>query len=286
MLNDSDEANPETITRRMRKEKSMVYREQLSKICKDLKRQRHQFIKEREKLPEGYLNIRTYKGSSYYTWQIPKGGRRKKIYRKGISKDKEQINKLVRKRYLNKAIHNIEEDILLMERTIAQYKDIDEGAVMGEYLQKHPELAGGLRYGNVSNEEWASDYKQVLGLYKENLKMTSSSGTKMRSYGELLIASRLEFYGIPFRYEEGLHHPGVRRVPDFTIRRPKDGKIFYWEHLGMVTNGSYIEKNISKLKEYEAIGITPWDNLIITFGQADGGMDVKKIDAIIQGWLL
>lgn len=264
----------------------MVYKEQITRICNDMKKQRQQFLEEKETLPEGYLNIRKYRGNTYYTWQIPKGGRRKKIARKGISNDKEQINKLVRKRYLDKAILTIDEDIRMMESILSQYKNIDEGAIMEDYLHKHPELVGGLRYGNTSNEEWASNYRQVVGLYEENLKMTSSSGTKMRSYGELLIASRLDFYGIPYRYEDSLHHPGVKRVPDFTIRRPRDGKIFYWEHFGMITNGSYLEGTIRKLKQYEVIGITPWDNLIITFGQEDGGMDVRKIDAIIKGWLL
>ena len=38
----------------------MVYREQLSKIYKDLKEQKSQLLKERDFLPEGYVNIRTY----------------------------------------------------------------------------------------------------------------------------------------------------------------------------------------------------------------------------------
>ena len=241
----------------------MVYREQLSKIYKDLKEQKSQLLKERAFLPEGYVNIRSYNNRNYYTWQIPKKGKQKKPFRKGITNNKDQINKLVRKRYLDGAIANIEDDILMMENVLKE-----------------------IHYGNMTNEEWAADYRQVVGLYEEDLKSTSSSGRKMRSYGELLISSRLDFYGIPYRYEERIDHPGVNRVPDFTIRRPRDGKIFYWEHMGMVEDGVYLNDNIRKIKQYAAIGITPWDNLIITFGQADGGMDIRKIDAIIQGWLL
>lgn len=264
----------------------MVYREQMLNVYKDMKTQKKQFIRERDHLPEGYLNIRHYKGNTYYTWQIPKGGRRKKIARKGISRDLTQINRLVRKRYLDKAIKNIEEDIHLMEDFLSHYKNIDEGAVMEDFLRKYPELAGGLRYGNTSNEEWAVNYRKTVGLYEKDLKSTSSSGTKMRSYGELLIASRLDFYGIPYRYEERINYSGVNRVPDFKIRRPRDGKIFYWEHLGVVNDMSYLDNSIIKIKEYASIGITLWDNLIVTFGQKDGGMDVRKVDAIIKGWLL
>ncbi len=215
----------------------MVYREQLSKIYRDLKEQKCQFLKERKTLPEGYLNIRTYSNRKYYTWQIPKKGKQKKDIRKGITNDKEQISKLVRKRYIDGALVNIEKDISLMEGILKEYKNIDEAAVMRGFIYKHPELKDGLRYGNMTNEEM-------------------------------------------------IDHPGVRRVPDFKIRRPRDGKIFYWEHMGLVTDVAYHDKNIRKLKQYATIGINPWDNLIITFAQEDGGIDVKKIDAIIQGWLL
>jgi hypothetical protein len=33
-------------------------------------------------------------------------------------------------------------------------------------------------------------------------------------------------------------------------------------------------------------GIVPWDNLIVSFSQADNGINEKLIDALIQGWLL
>lgn len=264
----------------------MVYREQLQNICKDLKEQKRQLENEQEYLPEGYLNIRKYKGKNYYTWQIPKKGRRKKIYRKGITRDKDQINKLVRKRYLDGALLRIDRNISLLEKMTEQYKNFDEASVMVDYIKKHPDLREGLRYGNMSNEEWAADYRKPVGFYEDGLKSTDSSGSRMRSKGEIIIASRLDFFGIPYRYEARIPHPHVNRVPDFTIRRPRDGKIFYWEHLGRVSDARYLEENIRKLKQYAEIGITPWDNLIITYDQEDGGIDVKKIDAIIKGWLL
>ena len=68
--------------------------------------------------------------------------------------------------------------------------------------------------------------------------------------------------------------------------READNKIFYWEHLGLVADSGYIDNNLLKLREYEQIGITPWNNLIITYDQGDGGIDVKIIDAMIQGYLL
>lgn len=264
----------------------MVYKEQLQHICKNMKEQKRQLEKERDHLPEGYLNIRTYNEKQYYTWQIPKKGRRKKLYRKGITRDKEQISKLVRKRYLDGALLRIDTDIRLLEEIVDKYREIDEASIMGDFIRKHPELRDGLRYGSMSNEEWSIDYRMPVDFYEEDLKSTASSGSRMRSKGELIIASRLDFFGIPYRYEARIQHSTVNRVPDFTTRRPKDGKIFYWEHLGKVNDAGYLENNIRKLRQYAEIGVTLWNNLIITFDQEDGGIDVKKIDALIQGWLM
>ena len=264
----------------------MIYKEQLQSIYNDLQKQKILLESEQGYLPDGYLNIRTYNEKDYYTWQIPKGGRRKKVFRKGITKDKEQIGKLVRKRYLDRAIDRINKDIQLLEEILRQYKEIDEASVMKEYIGKHPDLKDSLRYGNMSDEDWMADYRKPVDFYEAGLISTDASGNKMRSRGEIIIASRLEFFGIPYRYEARIPHPDVNRVPDFTIRRPRDGKIFYWEHLGKTSDARYLEDNIRKLREYAEIGITPWDNLIITYDQDDGGIDVKRIDAVIKGWLL
>ena len=48
----------------------------------------------------------------------------------------------------------------------------------------------------------------------------------------------------------------------------------------------YMDSNRSKFAAYETVGIVPWDNLIITYDQADGGINEKLIDAMIHGWLL
>jgi hypothetical protein len=37
---------------------------------------------------------------------------------------------------------------------------------------------------------------------------------------------------------------------------------------------------------YEEYGIVPWSNLILTYDDASGGIDVKLVDGLIRGWLL
>ena len=54
----------------------------------------------------------------------------------------------------------------------------------------------------------------------------------------------------------------------------------------MMDNEGYRRENNRKLQEYEDINVTPWNNLIMTYDQEDGGIDVRIIDGLIQGWLL
>ena len=53
-----------------------------------------------------------------------------------------------------------------------------------------------------------------------------------------------------------------------------------------MTDADYMSHNSRKLDAYERYGIVPWDNLILTYDNADGGFNAKIIDAMIQGWLL
>ena len=264
----------------------MIYKERIRSIHEDMLEQKRLFDEELKNLPDGFINTRKSNCKVYFTWQIPKGGRRRKTFRKGISKNDDLINKLLRKKYLKSAIRRIDNNIRILEKALSNYEEINEEAVLGTYLLKHPEMEGKLKHGRADVDAWAEGYRKTVNFREEGLKSTSSSGSKMRSKGELIIASRLDFYKIPYRYEAPIEHPDVKRIPDFTIKRPRDQKIIYWEHLGMMDNEGYRRENNRKLQEYEDINVTPWNNLIMTYDQEDGGIDVRIIDGLIQGWLL
>ena len=120
----------------------------------------------------------------------------------------------------------------------------------------------------------------------EELDRTIESYCPVASGGEMYISARLDHFGIPYRYEDETGIPDLSYAPDFTIMRPRDHKIIYWEHFGKVTDDSYVMDNISKVRDYIRYGIKPWDNLIMTFSNEKGGYDGKLIDAMIECWLL
>lgn len=263
----------------------MIYKDEFERIRRSMTDRRLDLVDELNYLPEGELYIREDNGLHNFYQRFRRTGNRKKERRKGIKKDPELLNALVRKKYVTEAIAMLEKDIAAAEELLRIYVPADENSVMEGFAKKYPELADGIYHGVSGLQEWADEWRGSSDFHEEHLTSTAADGTPRRSKGELLIGSQLDQYKIPYRYE-ALAHPDLPYRPDFMIRRPKDGKVFFWEHLGLVNDRDYMTASRRKLEAYEDVGIVPWDNLIITYDQADGGINEKLIVAMIQGWLL
>jgi hypothetical protein len=134
-------------------------------------------------------------------------------------------------------------------------------------------------------KEWSeAEFNSNLA-YPEALIHTTVGGRKVRSKSEAIIAGLLETSGIPFRYEAELLLGDLKYYPDFTLRRPKDGKIFYWEHFGLTVNLEYQIAMEQKLHSYWRHGITPWDRLLTTYDLENGSIDVQTIQSVIKAFL-
>ena len=263
----------------------MIYLTELQRIANALKEIQTDLSSEMSRLPDGRFYSYDRNGTRYYYKRIPKTGNLKKERRQGIGKDPGTLNALVRKEYVTEALRRIAKDIDCLESVLDNYVPFDENSVMDEFTRKYPELSSGVYLGTHGLEEWADSYNHQSNYHKEHLTSTARDGSKRRSLGEILIGAKLDHYKIPYRYEAPAH-PDLSYIPDFKIRRPRDGKIMFWEHIGMVTDEAYMARNRKKFDDYESVGIVPWDNLIISYNQIDGGINEKLIDALIQGWLL
>ncbi len=263
----------------------MYYREQLISLRGCLGDQLSDLNHELEVLPEGKLYIYQKNGKYYYCQRLPKGGYRKKEHRIAITKDSDAILALVRKKFVEKAVQNIKSNIEELDKAIRNYSPVSEKCVMHSFCSKYPELAKGIFFGGSDPAAWTDGYVQPM-FYVDDFKSVSAQGENLRSGGEMYITSRLNHFGIPYRYEDDTGIPDLNYAPDLKILRPRDRKIFYWEHFGKVTDYGYVMDNIGKVKDYISYGIKPWDNLIMTFSNEKGGYNGKLIDAMIECWLL
>ena len=120
----------------------------------------------------------------------------------------------------------------------------------------------------------------------------------MISKNEVIIANALHKYGdrITYAYEEKLkvESSGRTVTPDFIVDNLETNKRFHWEHLGMMAQTQYREKNKKKIDAYLADGFvlhteaTPDDEkiMILTEENPNGGINSQAIDQLIREVIL
>lgn len=109
---------------------------------------------------------------------------------------------------------------------------------------------------------------------------------RVRSKSEVLIADILGDRGIPYKYECPLRIGNQTIYPDFTILRIRDRKQLYWEHLGLFDDSEYSTNAVSRINLYEANGIFPGDNLIISFETQKNPLNRLIVERLIQQYIL
>lgn len=131
-------------------------------------------------------------------------------------------------------------------------------------------------------EKWMKEPYEHNPKYPENLIHESISGNIVRSKSEALIDMLLFQSRIPFRYECQLNLNGVLLYPDFTIRHPINGKLYYWEHFGMMDAPFYVQNFLKKMKIYLDNQITPDINLITTLETQDNPLSSQNVQELIN----
>ena len=91
---------------------------------------------------------------------------------------------------------------------------------------------------------------------------------------------------IPFRYECALQLGETTIYPDFTIRHPRTGETYYWEHFGMMDNPAYRKSASLKLQNYISNGIIPTIQLITTYETKEKQLDLDIIEKIVKEYFL
>ena len=117
--------------------------------------------------------------------------------------------------------------------------------------------------------------------HPEQLLHKGSSNNLLRSKSEAMIDMLLYTNKIPFRYECALQLGEITIYPDFTIRHPKTGQFYYWEHFGMMDHPHYSKKVSSKLDLYISNGIIPSIHLITTYETKDEPLSFEVITKLI-----
>lgn len=122
--------------------------------------------------------------------------------------------------------------------------------------------------------------------YTEGLIHKTASGDWVRSKSEAMIAHFLYTNGIPFRYECALQLGEITIYPDFTIRHPRTGRQYYWEHFGRMDDPAYAKNASMKLQQYIAHEMIPSIQLITTYETKDTPLTIDQIESIVRQYFL
>jgi hypothetical protein len=127
--------------------------------------------------------------------------------------------------------------------------------------------------------------------YDARYVQVSANGEFMISKSEVIIADHLFYNNIRYTYEnEIVDDRGITIHPDFTIDDRSAGIVYYWEHLGLLTDDEYRKKWDRKMQWYKRNNIVlvkdakseDEKRLIITKDKPDGGIDSQEVLRIIK----
>ena len=233
----------------------MIFKDEISTQLDFLMRKEKEFKSRLKKMPRGRLKIKKAKGR-YYFYEVKQGEM------KSLLGNPELKQEYLEKRDIEKELGKIKRDIVLLNRMAEEYE---------------PVMADGTI--------WPAMSAQQNGHFTENLKHQYRD-VYYRSKSELAIAMMLASYGLEFKYEVEAKAGWQRFYPDFAIKRPTDGKVFLWEHFGLVGDDEYRTNMFEKLQAYYEDGYRLWDNLIISFDREDGSANGDYIEKIVKLYLL
>ena len=194
----------------------------------------------------------------YYYWQKCLDG---KVVQEYLELEKvQEVEKQIQEANLRKKSIKEKRQYLRTIGKMLKTVGIKEENIINEYeilMQKKEKEKKNL----LTSKEEASKKK-----YGESYRHITDKGEQVASKSEVIIANLLYSYGVEYEYEKVLAINGYSYKPDFTIWR-KDGTMLLWEHAGLMDDFEYARKFENKLVQYQSIGFTQAEKLIVTFDQ-------------------
>lgn len=257
-----------------------------------LETRKKELVKQAKKLKSLMRNpvsgvVRVFeRGKSFSFYLIEKGGSRNGKY--VGKKDRMRAIKILQYGYWQKASERIEKELQQIQSAINFYEkgtfeDIYERYSAARRHWIEPLVLPDEQYIN----EWMSYVYEPLVIEGERNGYITDKGEEVRSKSELLIANALHQAGIPYFYEKPLYlsAKGENVRPDFTILDVKRRRVIYWEHLGLMSDPLYAEKNCHKINYYQLSGYRLGHELIITMETEGVPLNMKIVHRFINSIL-
>ncbi|MCR5503875.1 MAG: hypothetical protein K6F53_12795 [Lachnospiraceae bacterium] len=260
----------------------MFIRERIELEIAKLAEENSLILRNMSDMPDGILACR--REGSRVKWFVrvkDSAGSSKFVYLS--KKERAQAVRFAKKTYYQQCLQDNCQTLEALRKCL---KHLPENGGKSVSMRNDPGFAELLRTKRLEEElaEWCQAPYEKNPLHTDHLIVRASNGELVRSKSEAFILSALFSEGIPFRYESRLILDDITLYPDFTIRRPRDGKTVIWEHFGLMSQPAYMLNAQSKIQKYIANGYYPMDNLITTFENDGSSLDFEHVMDLVE-WL-
>ena len=236
-----------------------------------------------ETAPEGTLVVMQKKGRTEFYFRLPKSSRLIYINKSNFVFAKALAQKDYDRRVLKK-LTIMRAALLKFEASFPE--DGIDSVYEGLSLPRRALVEPVRLTDSLLTAAWLSKPYEGLG-FREDDKSSfyTSSGERVRSKSEVIIADALRRLDIPYKYECPLTIGGRTIYPDFTILDVKRRCTLFLEHFGMMDDPAYSVNFTRKIAIYEDAGIYPGERLIMTFESANAPLDTRRLEKTIRHYL-
>lgn len=203
-------------------------------------------------------------------------------------KDRALAEQLAYKKYLTLELEGINQELLAIRFYLRHHhEEIPKSSQLITESSEYQNLLSSYYTPLVQEfKSWMEEAYEKNKAFPQQLIHKTSSGEYVRSKSEAIILTYLHRNRIPFRYECELKLGVATIYPDFTIRHPRTGEIYYWEHFGLMDNNEYARNTFSKLSLYQSHGVIPTINLITTYETREHPLSIDTVEKIIEEYFL
>lgn len=235
------------------------------------------------KMPEGRIQFNR-NGRSWKWKRIVLNDRGKEAGMIIPKSNPELAQVLTRKTVLQSALQTIDQQILTIDRFLADYPGASTQTVFPAlpYADQIKNLLPSLSERQKRLDDWDSMSYTQNPEYPEGRRVPTKAGFLVRSKSEAAIADTLFDEGIHFHYEQPLKVGELTLYPDFLILDPSTlVQTVPWEHFGMIDQPHYAVSAKAKLSAYIDAGYYPGINLITSFETKDKPLDINLICLLV-----
>lgn len=238
--------------------------------------------------PAGSIRIVNGKcGPQYYLVTTPGDTQGKYLPKKEVSIAK----KIIQSDYEKKNLAAMQKESEVLEKVLSFYEKASTSALYEKQtaLRKQVIEPVTLSHTEYANRWQSMEYRKK-GFAAGSSELLTSTGLRVRSKSEVIIAETLSKQGIPFRYEfpvtiQNGPEDFVDFHPDFYCLNLRTRQEFLWEHFGMMDDPDYAKNAVKKISLYEKNGWFAGKNAVFSFETAEEPLNVRKVREIIENYL-